>query len=270
MESCWSSITLVPISAAICVCVTACSSGSSPGADADAGQGAEVGADATDSTDSGDGGTCIIANANTTVPPHGGAACPGGGSGTCSPQDETTFNPTWVPPSQQLHACTSAQIGDYYSNCLNPATVSVPGCNAWVSDNANAGCLSCLLTDSTSAQYGVLIAFPGNQAALNVAGCIALAEPCNIPCAKALLADIECKSAACNVTTNCASNPNANTACETAAESCTACSGYFNQTGCLQDLRGAQHPAQQNCGTGTASLPFGTTYTAIATFMCGQ
>jgi len=209
-----------------------------------------------------------------TVPAHGGPACPMDGS-TCFPGDVTRLSPQWVPPltgTPHANACTTAQIADFYASCLGPGD-TLSACNAFQS--ADATCFHCLATESTAPEYGPLIyyngAFPVDV--LNVAGCIALAEPCNLPCAKAALAYQTCALAACNPGGG-PCNGATNTAilsCVAQAETACGCLGYTIPDDCYKSLIAdpAAHPAVGLCHLTAAPTFDEASYSAIATIMCG-
>ncbi len=199
-----------------------------------------------------------------TSAPSGGAAC--SGTGTCFPHDETGFTTVWVPPVPQAHLCSTVQINDYFTDCTG-TTATGTACAAWTQSSANSSCLSCLQTPSTASRYGVLIGFPGNVVELNVAGCVALAEPCNLPCAQTSLAIAQCREAACS-TTSCP-DQSEQLSCATAADACTSCEQYVTASACLTELTGPTHPAQTLCALGSNSTPTQTQYAAVAAFMCG-
>jgi hypothetical protein len=102
---------------------------------------------------------------------------------------------------------------------------------------------------------------------LNVAGCVALAEPCNLPCAKISLATAQCREAACS-TTSCP-DQSQQLSCVMAADACTACENYAMASACLTELAGPTHPAQTLCSLGNNSTPTQAQYAAVAAFMCG-
>jgi hypothetical protein len=209
------------------------------------------------------GPACSAVALNPPPPAHGGAACPQGDSATCWPHDETAFSPAWVPPvGAHLGRCTTTQVSDFYTACLDTASTPTT-CNAWAQNAANTTCFGCLYTDRTATSYGALIGY--SQATyLNVAGCVALVEPCNQPCAQTLSDLNACEDGACG-STFCADTTSYN-ACAMQADSCTSCSGYANSTNCFSLITGAQHPAEAACALNATT--FQALYSAVATFMC--
>jgi hypothetical protein len=255
------------------------SGGGSSGGDATAGatdapSDAPSFADASDSGDAtggstgtgGDGAVCTPL-AITGVP-SGGAACMASAtSATCYPHDETSFSPTWVPPLPRGAHCSATQIDDFYDVCLGPMASDTP-CGTWTGDSSNASCLGCLKTPSTASAYGVFIQFSGEVVELNEAGCVALAEPCNLKCAQTWLASIECREAACT-STDCSTDSDQVT-CATNAASCSACEAYAQEAQCMMNLSGPDHPAGTLCAIGSDEGITMTDYISVATFMCGM
>jgi hypothetical protein len=220
--------------------------------------------------------TCF--KVTTSTPPSTGlAACPP--DGTCYPADETMFTPTWVsPPSGTPNAklCTTKQISDSYTSCYGTGSTS-SGCQDWMEGNAK--CSDCLFSDLGASHYGAAIVETGaggmnGYTYPNVAGCVALAEPCNLPCAKAILDDYLCAFSACDIADGglCASASEADlTTCLSASDSTTGCScyGYSSYDTCTGALLAdpANHPAAGLCSLGNTN--FQPSYMAIATFICG-
>jgi hypothetical protein len=213
----------------------------------------------------GDGAACTPVVV-MDVPSSGGLACTASGT-TCYPHDETAFSGTWVPPLPRVGRCTSTQIMDFYTSCFS-STASDAACGAWTDASANATCLGCLKTPSTAAAYGALIQFPGDVVELNEAGCVALAEPCNLECAQTWLAGIECRDAACT-STECTDQGDL-IECTMTAATCTACEAYTQAAGCMTELTGPDHPAGALCAIGSENDVTLGDYTSLATFMCGM
>ena len=200
------------------------------------------------------------------VPTSGGAACAGSSSSSCFPHSETSFSAVWVPPVPRSHPCSSTQIDAFYTACVG-STASGSNCGSWTTSTVNLACRACLETPSSATSYGVLIAYPGNVVELNEAGCVALAEPCNLPCAETWLASVQCREAACAPTF--CPNQSDQIACATQAAACSACEGYAQVSSCMTDLSGPSHPAGMLCSIGSSATPTQAEYTAVAAFMCG-
>jgi hypothetical protein len=220
------------------------------------------------STGTGDDGAVCTPVAVMDVPVTGGAACtPSSASTTCYPHDETTFSPTWVPPLPRGFRCSPMQITDFYDLCLG-ASATGTSCGTWTAEAANATCLGCLKTPSTAPAYGVFIGFPGDVVELNEAGCVALAEPCNLVCAQTWLASIECREASCTQA-NCPAQSD-QVSCATESAACSACEGYAEAAACMTELTGADHPGGALCAIGSDEGVTMDDYVSVATFMCGN
>jgi hypothetical protein len=253
--------------------VAACSSSYVTKGVADAG---EAGSDDA-SDDSGDGGSCVMAE-TMTLPKHGGPACPSDAG--CFPGDVTGFSPSWVPPypgSPHAGLCTQTQISDALKDCIDGATENNQACQTWLGQSSsNPTCYACLVTDWTAKNYGAAIKV-GGILSPNFPSCIALAEPCNQPCAEAQLAWMMCKFNACNpVLGPCEATDQAsyqaNLACESQAETTCGCAAYKNvAVSCAGALQGAasSHPAIADCD-GLDMTNFDAAFTAVAGFMCGK
>jgi hypothetical protein len=229
-----------------------------------------------------DGGACVRV---PVMPANGGPACPMGDSG-CYPQDVTAFGPNWVPPlGHNLGLCTTAQIADYWGQCLG--STQSASCPNWPTENA--GCYACLVTPSSASHWGALVAYGTTMPALspNIGGCIALAEPCNLACASDVEAAQQCENAACNPSSGVCSVTDANSyasymACinqaTTQATGGCGCEGYYKSTNCVGTMAEslAEHPALGTCYGPVASQvaaggswTFQQSFQPMATYMCG-
>ena len=222
------------------------------------------------SSSSGSDASTCIAVAVTPPPAHGGPACPMGDSG-CNPQDVTAFSANWAPPiGHNLGRCTAAQINDYYDQCLS-TTATGSGCSAWTNDTNNVTCFGCLVTPNTARQWGPVVQYGnGGEEYINSAGCVWLAEPCNLACATALESLVECESAAC-ATCDVPTDPNSYMSCASEARQMCGCTGYYSSTNCVGAMAQtpAQHPAFATCFGGTLTATFEQLYLSVATYMCG-
>jgi len=233
-------------------------SDAAPGMDA-----AEEGSD--DAGDDGaDAGPCVAVAAGP-VPEAGGAACPNDAQ-PCSPQDVRGFAPHWQPPEGPgLGVCTTAQLEEVYDLCIAPSG-TMAGCASWISaSQANRACDVCAFTPVGGPQYGAMI-FGQNLYALNVAGCLALVEPCNAPCATAINAQVQCAIAACDATCT----TQTSTQCAASALGCSACSGFSAAAeACTQTLYAhkADHPAVATCGIGSNDQR--AAFISIGSRICG-
>ncbi len=229
----------------------------------DTGSTSDATADAT-----ADAGACTAVQM-MPLPSQGGTGCQQGDGSTCWPHDTTNFTHTWVQPlGAHLGVCTAAQISDYFDACQSAGS-TMQSCNVWTQNSANAGCYRCLFTQSDATAYGAIVDYPNvNLDQINVAGCIALAEPCNQPCGAAMLAQLQCENAACT-SPFCADFQSYQT-CSTEADSCTDCQNYVDiASTCQSELMAAasRHPAVAACALDATN--FEGYFKAVAGFMCG-
>ena len=127
-------------------------------------------------------------------------ACPTVADGSCAPQPVDAAALRWVPPRRQPTACTPAQIDQFYDACMGPQATDAT-CATFKSLPATSACYSCIVSFPKDATYGPLLTTPfsGGQAyvTFNTAGCMAVRDPCNLPCARAALTLGECLAASC-------------------------------------------------------------------------
>jgi hypothetical protein len=237
-----------------------------PADDADSDASGEDGAGGGDATgqEGGDAFACVKLS-TTALPPSGGAACPADTSG-CYPHATTTWSSTWVAPiGPKLGVCSAQQITGYYDACRGPGETPQT-CKTFA--DANASCVTCMESFVGAPQYGVVVVNPdGVPAWLNYAGCLALVEPCNLPCAQLLEAALGCSASACS--SYCAEG-SATTQCETDAVSCTACESLVDGLTCYTQVVGPTHPAYQTCGIDTEQSDPKASFTTLAQFLCGS
>jgi hypothetical protein len=233
---------------------------------------------AAEAGEAGTEASSCVAVTTPSLPTHGGSACTSPDGTTCFPSDVSTFAPTWVPPPMGTpHAavCTTMAVAASYMACYGTGSTST-GCSAWVT--ANATCATCLFSDAGASQYGAAIIEGASSANgytyPNLAGCIALAEPCNKGCAEAVLADDLCGFAACSIMSGgpCATSSETDVAACLASSDSTpdcSCGGYIDYQMCLGALLAdpPAHPAVGLCAL--AQTDFETSYETIADFMCG-
>jgi len=166
----------------------------------------DVGPDSTVPQDSGTADTAPTDAACVPVPiVDGGApvACPmpvdaGDASDdagpTCPPVSLTSFTPHWTPPRKATNACGPGQVTAFINACFNGGPAGA--CNAFEGDAGNTACVNCMESSSSLPEYGPIIT-DQSLAHLNRAGCIALADPCNLACAQAVEAVTDCENKAC-------------------------------------------------------------------------
>jgi hypothetical protein len=204
----------------------------------------------------------------TMTLPQGGAECPDDSS-TCYPHDTSGLSPTWTPTmGPHLGVCTTTQISDFFNACEGASSTTMD-CDTWKQDPANAACSGCLYTSSSASTYGAIVYYTNNQLdQVNTSGCIALAEPCNQPCAAAMLAQLECENASCN-SPYCTNFTDYQT-CSGAADTCSACQQLVSvASNCQTELTNfpSQHPAVNACNLNGAT--FQDFFDAVALFICG-
>jgi hypothetical protein len=222
-----------------------------------------------------DAGRCIPVEV-LPEPAHGGPACPMDGS-ACFPGSVMTFSPAWIPPvigAPYANECSAKQIADGFSNCFGPSATTT-GCMSW--EGTNPACLKCMVTESTAARYGPVIYYDNGGITLtllNVAGCIALAEPCNLPCAEAILADLECDLAACSTASGPCSTATTSEVvnCISEADFTCGCTGYHASQNCFLNLvqnHPSSHPAVSLCNLAGTEGFTQDNFTAVVSLMCG-
>jgi hypothetical protein len=131
---------------------------------------------------------------------------------------------------------------------------------------ANAACQTCIQSESTDSAYSAVILYP-TSAEINEDGCIALLDPCNQPCAAAMLAASECTTSACGpgcpASTGAASVA-ALEACRENAADCPCGAYTVVANACEGALRSGESPAAE-----CLSTDFTTLFTVVGTAFCG-
>jgi hypothetical protein len=183
----------------------------------------------------------------------------------CRPGDVQTYVPGPYHPATAAWRglCTTDQMQAFYTACLDPAA-STASCRAFSQvSSSNATCASCILTPEQASAYGPLVDH-GSFITENVGGCIELAEPSGLPCAKAQQALVGCQIAACEA--NC---PVHDTVTRAAYDHCTSeaaragCQAYASQAAC--SLGTPEGGASATCSGQT----FEGFYVAVVPFFCG-
>ena len=120
------------------------------------------------------------------------------GDPRCAPQDVSTFEPEWKPPTPRQHVCTDEQLlaitpcalgGGTQEECARFLPGGVP---------EDLACTKCVATSSTADTWGATIHTADKHILLNTGGCIALTEPARADCGIAANAAEACVHAACN------------------------------------------------------------------------
>jgi hypothetical protein len=120
-------------------------------------------------------------------------------SHACVPGSLAGFEPAYMTPvGPYANACTVAQLTDAVDACFGPSS-SASACNDWVDASANLGCLNCWSGPETNLIWTpILYAVHGGQEVeIDTGGCIALADPSELACAKSVEAIQQCELAAC-------------------------------------------------------------------------
>jgi hypothetical protein len=210
-------------------------------------------------------------SSNKSGPSDAATDAPSDAPPACSPAPLGS----WMPPpyahaaSPRPSACPPSFIVSYYEDCLGP-NASNSGCNAtWYTgaDLPHATCVACLVTKSTSTQWGPIIDYGGGTLSMNVAGCIELLDPQRASCAMAVQQADECPHQACD--TACPVNPNDQ-------ESFTkwqSCQVYADQNECSTFEQAGQCEGSEDAGPAAAcvvGMSFQDLYNAIAPVFCGS
>jgi hypothetical protein len=178
---------------------------------------------------------------------------------SCGPADVGAFAPTWDPPvGPHQGACSSAQLESLVSACFAAFATSA-NCTAWEEEPANLKCLGCWSGPVTASQWApyLYVNNPGETDYVNVAGCVALADPGQIACAKSLEAALQCELDAC---LGPCPVPNSGTPDQTqvAEEALTSCYDRVDQGGCKAIVDRGTQCGQALLDGGAASFCFQT------------
>jgi hypothetical protein len=150
------------------------------------------------------------------APPGTSAPCAYGGQDGCLPADAGAFSPSPMatPPTKQPGVCTTTQVQQAWSFCLDPTTYDATKCTSF--GQLNKACIQCLAGTVTVA---------GSSFVPNVGGCYALLDGASAPgsCAALDDANMQCAAAAC--VGGCSSWPDAFEACVLASRT-SACASF--------------------------------------------
>jgi len=186
------------------------------------------------------------------IPDAGSApACAHLDGNACNP-DVPGFQPVWRPPVPRQSTCTVPQVIEFIDACYGPGATTA-ACSAFESASINGACLSCLVTDDlTATGLGPIIDEPAADViSTNQAGCLALLDPCQIGCARAINAARECAEEACS---NCTAASSGWYACQTEAQKCS-CKPYNDQvTACTNALQATSKDTECFRGTKFAQV----------------
>ena len=149
---------------------------------------------------------------------------------SCFPGSVATFVPLpYHSASAPENVCVPVglvhdPIALFYDDCFGPHA-SKEACQDLSATPAFAACARCIETPTSADTYGPLVVDPAALVAANVSGCIELADPFGLPCAKAVQAQGECDVAACEA--NCPVFDSASLG------QYQACAAQARQGGCL-------------------------------------
>ncbi len=96
--------------------------------------------------------------------------------------------------------CTDTQLNDLIAACFDSQQASAAACGAWEHDPANQACAACWLGPVTATKSWAPFLYadnPGETDYINIGGCVALADPSNVTCGKAVQAELQCELKAC-------------------------------------------------------------------------
>ena len=207
-------------------------------------------------------GACLLVNVENASPT--GPSCDSIDAGACQIADLSGFSPTWSPPTGYHQGlCTLEEITESYNACDGEGS-SGPACAAFV--EAHGPCFNCINTSFGDARSGPLINLSNGVALNNLGGCLALLEPCNLSCAKAINARLACEAAAC--VDNCGTNEGNFDNCTAAADECApdGCLAYVEDANCANTIADQfdRHP-----GSVCFQQTFGQYYNVVAPIFCG-
>jgi hypothetical protein len=189
-------------------------------------------------------------------------------TGACTPDPLVGFKPTWVPPRAHEKSCTATEISDLYDSCFGRAE-TMTSCGVWMT--AHPGCQACVYSSSTDTAYGPVINdVISNLQTLNVGGCVALLEPCNLECAHGMQASEQCFEKACDsscppVTSE--ATYNQVVACQTSAETCP-CQAYTELLTQCEDTIAARASPAFTCVQANMVVP--AAFKQMVSLFCGE
>jgi hypothetical protein len=172
-----------------------------------------------------------------------------GAAHACIPESVAGFTPTFnPPPGPHTSQCTASQLNELIATCFATDPMSGP-CNQWLMTPSNAGCLSCWgwetpTTSSTWPPFVLAESNGGVELFFNLGGCIDLADPSQVDCAKANEAKLQCELAACVGSCGLPANGDttANLGCYKAADE-SVCANYVKGLSVCEPADAAMNPA---------------------------
>ena len=171
------------------------------------------------------------------------ASCAPVEAGACAPSGFDGGGIDWIPPRVIPGACTLAQIDAFYAACVGPNRSNAM-CMAFEHGATTSTCYGCIVTDFSQPTLGPLIIFNvpngGFITEVNVAGCMAVLDPCNEACARAVQRQLRCKFATCPSSCFPASGL---AACADQAQSCPCADVYAAAKVCADALTAMGGPS---------------------------
>jgi hypothetical protein len=187
---------------------------------------------------------------------------------TCQPGDVRTFQPSNYHPAAAASqgACLVSGRGDriqqFFDACLGGAATS-DACMSF--RTYHPACANCIVTPDSAEHYGPLIDHHGFLA-MNVAGCLELAVPGALSCAKSVQALSGCDLAACEA--NCRVSDTKSLAdydtCTSVADG-AGCSAFAAAAGCAAALADAGSTESSRC----LDADFARFYQEVVPLFCG-
>lgn len=226
------------------------------------------------------GAVACSSSTTTTTPTDGGADAKKDGnvvntdggdsstSGTCKPQDVSSFTPSTEPgPATAAGACTVQDTKDFYDFCVDPGDTTK--CTALTKDTSKANCLKCLSTPDTNSKWGALVEDSQGLIRNNIAGCLSVKG--DAACSKAISEQSQCARAACPDTVcpvpdGDTAALNALNACESKADT-TVCKTYADKATCANGDDGGA-AAKACIAPSTSTDDFKDTYLLVAGVLC--
>lgn len=185
------------------------------------------------------------------------------GSAGCAPLAPIDSSVLRWMPVKPRKACTSQDI-DAFVNACATADASSVACGAFMTDNLT--CYECIIPANPG--YGAVIQL-GEYSFLNIGGCVAALDPCNVSCGIAIEQLSECQSAACGTPCRSATVSDRE-ACPTQAESCP-CLAYHDEVHrCEAAILAADGGAARCFSSITSLTTYGQNLKPIAQALCGM
>jgi hypothetical protein len=161
---------------------------------------------------------------------------------------------SYAPPPPYGAACNAADIDELYDSCISRGLVTAGQCaQAFPDLDPRGACETCVFDSSGTGPF--LTDYPDYAYYyVNVAGCVALAEPCNVACAKSIAANTACTSASCSyICQGYAASIAQIGDCQSAAETCPCAQEQSLSGACVDAIQARGSPA--SFCVGLSSVP---------------